>query len=448
MSTSPTRGRRRITPNSFTGPFTLGYYQNWSVSQQKWSNPEGHVNRNSTSYPSFHVGQYTRDELHDGPPYLSGGPFDTIRIHSCDPPLGVYGVGAYYRADKLRRYIGGFAIPDNDDWMGGMSMNSVGTYLDGNSVNYPSMADWGDKAYNGSKPKLEKAGAGVFFAELRDLPRMLKTSANFFHDAWRGLTGVSTLTKTMTPKKAADHFLNHQFGWNPFIQDLKRFYNAFDQADRHIKRLTDENGQWIRRRITLKDETQSSVVGTGSGLKLFPNTSFSSPFGSPWLVGSPTWQVREELTTRIYAVGKYRYYRPEFDRTDPDHSSAINDMKRQATLYGLRISPSNVYKATPWTWAIDWVSNFGDQVDKANDMLVDSIAAKYLFVMQAQIRTRVFTQYIPFVSGPVTLQFTRVIETKQRREGLSPFGFSLSLANLTPRQLAIAGALGVSRGYL
>jgi hypothetical protein len=252
----------------------------------------------------------------------------------------------------------------------------------------------------------------------------------------------------MSPKKAADHFLNHQFGWIPFLSDLRKFYNAFDQNDQMIDRLINENGQWIRRKRTLKEETTSTVLGSGNGFKLFPNTSFESAFNPPWFTSTPTWQVREDVKTVIKAVGKYRYYRPEFDKADPDHLSVVNRLKRQATLFGARISPSNIYKATPWSWAIDWFSNLGDQIDKANDMLVDSVSAKYLYVMQSQTKTRTFTQWAPFHSGAVTLQFTRVIETKQRREGLSPFGFSLSMASLTPRQIAIAGALGVSRGYL
>jgi hypothetical protein len=294
---------------------------------------------------------------------------------------------------------------------------------------------------------LEKAGAAVFGAELRDLPRMMKTSAGFFHDAWTAIGGNSTSIR-MSPKKAADHFLNHQFGWIPFLSDLRKFYNAFDQNDQMIDRLINENGQWIRRKRTLKEETTSTVLGSGNGFKLFPNTSFESAFNPPWFTSTPTWQVREDVKTVIKAVGKYRYYRPEFDKADPDHLSVVNRLKRQATLFGARISPSNIYKATPWSWAIDWFSNLGDQINKANDMLVDSVSAKYLYVMQQQTKTRTFTQWAPFHSGAVTLQFTRVIETKQRREGLSPFGFSLSMASLTPRQIAIAGALGVSRGYL
>jgi hypothetical protein len=428
----------------------LGHYRNWSATNKKWGDPNSEVLLTYASYPKYEDGQLTRDELHKGPPFKEGGPFDTIRVNSCNPPLGVYGVGVHMRLDGLKRYEGGFSIPDNADWLGGMSMTSFDSYLSGDASNYPDMADWGDRAYNSNKPQLEKAGAAVFFAELRDLPRMMRTTSRFFHDIWRGMTGSSwsPAFKHMQPKKAADHFLNHQFGWSPFLKDLRKFYNAFDQADNHIEKLTRENGQWIRRkRLMYENSTGPVLLGSGTGVKLFPNSSFDSPF-APWFPpGSPsTWRVTEEVITKVYTVGRWRYYRPEFDKTNPKYSGIMNNMKRQMTLYGARISPSNIYKATPWTWAIDWVSNFGDQIDRANDMLVDSVACQYLYVMQHQQRVRKFYQCLPFTSGTVLLEFSRVIETKQRREGLSPYGFSLSLANLTPRQLAIAGALGISRG--
>lgn len=446
MLTNTTRSRVRIHPTQLSTNIPLGYYQNWSTINKKWGDPNSEVLLIPASYPKYYEGQLTRDELHKGPPFKEGGPFDTIRVNSCEPPLGVYGKGVHLRLDGLKRWVGGFSIPDNADWLTGMSMTSFDSYLSGAESNYPSMDGWGDKAWNGTKPNLEKAGAGVFLAELRDLPRMMRTSAGFFHDMWKSGFG-NTVSKNMQPKKAADHFLNHQFGWSPFLSDLRKFYNAFDQADVHIDRLTRENGQWIKRRRLLFEASTSPVtIGEANGVKLFPNGSFDSPT-APWFPpGSPSrWKVTEEIITQIYSVGRWRYYRPEFDKTNPKYKGIMGNLNRQMTLYGARISPSNIYKATPWSWAIDWVSNFGDQVDRANDALLDSVACKYLYVMQHQLRVRRFYQYLPFISGTVLLEFTRVIETKQRRENLSPYGFSLSLANLTPRQIAIAGALGISR---
>lgn len=118
---------------------------------------------------------------------------------------------------------------------------------------------------------------------------------------------------------------------------------------------------------------------------------------------------------------------------------------RYMTLYGLRVNPSNIYKAIPWSWALDWISNAGDYVDQLTDIWSDSIAAEYFYVMHHLRVTRTLTITLPFVSGGVTFVFHRYYDCKQRLEASGPYGFSLSWDNLSPRQLAIAGALGISR---
>jgi hypothetical protein len=286
------------------------------------------------------------------------------------------------------------------------------------------------------------AGGGVFLGELRDLPRMLKTSGESYKDIWQTLS--SHRGPEMLPKRAADHFINQEFGWNPFLNDLRKFLDVYQDSGNILKKLSDENGQWIRKRVTLHESITSSVVAQGNGLVLFPNASFVTEPG--WFVGIPQWTVEHEIVRTLSAVGKFRYYRPEFDRdsmygynTDP-----FGDLQRHLTIYGLRVSPSNLYKITPWTWAIDWVSNFGDYVDRVNDMAVDSIAAQYLYVMQDVHTRRVYKQYLPFTNVTVQLEFTRTIEGKMREEGLSPYGFNLDWSNLTARQILIAGGLGIS----
>jgi hypothetical protein len=108
------------------------------------------------------------------------------------------------------------------------------------------------------------------------------------------------------------------------------------------------------------------------------------------------------------------------------------------------VNPSNIYKATPWTWAIDWFTHFGHNIDQMQDQL-DNIAFKYLYVTHHKITQYVFTQHLPLKDmGVQHLTWTRVNETKQRREADSPFGFGLSWSQLSANQIAILAALGVT----
>lgn len=443
MSTNKSRHRVRSAPIPVGSAvqIPLGYIQSWFPSTQTWGPPVLHQNYTLGSRGhTFDDYQSTWDETHS-PPYLDGGPFRSIRIVACEPFQLVNGMGTYYRLDKGQKYIGGFMLPDHSAFGTDVSITPINTKIAYNSPFFPSMADWGDKAYARLKPKIEQAGGAVFLAELRDLPRMLRTTSKGFHDTWR-LMGGSSFGKIMQPKYVADHFLNIQFGWNPFLSDLKRFYATTRDFGKIVDRMERQNGQWVRRRVTLKSETTVKYLNAGIGNTLFPNTFFDN---AQWMSGNALWQLREEKTTQISAVGKFRFYRPEFDKDRPKNMVTINRLLQIATLYGVRVNPSNIYKATPWTWAIDWISNTGDLIDHANDVAIDSVASKYVFLMQHEVTKRIFVQTIPFHDSRLSFEFVRIIDTKQREEGHSPYGFSLDVSNLTARQFAIAGALGLSR---
>jgi len=449
MSDDKSRIRRRIVPLEKPSiKVKLGYFQDRSNISLPWGAPNGARDYTPSSLQSFSESQVTVDETHRGPPYRTGGPFQSMRIFTCDPFGGVYGSGTYERSDGLRRYVGGFHSPSNIKFGSGVSMNSPISWMEVNVANFPSLSDWGDKAYSKTKPNLEKASGFVALAEARDLPRMLRTTSKGFHETWKSLRG-DMVSKQMQPKRTADHFLNLQFGWIPFINDVRKFYNAYDDSLAMIAKLRNQNGQWIRRRATLKDESTSTMLTSGTSVDIFPTSVFVSSLFPPWFPGNVArWELWEDLYEVITTSGKFRYYRPEFDVNRSDHMSLMQSMQRQFTLYGMRISPSNVYRATPWSWAADWFSNVGDYIHQVNDMLVDSVAMKYLFVMRHSVRVRRFVQYLPFSKGPaVSLQFNRIIDVKQREKGNSPYGFNLTLANLTPRQLAIATALGISRDF-
>lgn len=450
MPTHQSRSRYRRTTTPKSGPVSLGKFRNWitgtsgGVPFARWAD----VFNNETfhSYQDLHIlREMIVDELHKGPPYRSGGPFKSLKMWISDPYGGVYGFGDYLRLDDKRRYIGGFRSPESSQF--GLNFTISDIDLHGDSPHFPSMDGWSNAAWAGTKPKLEKAGGAVFAAELRDLPRMLKTTSGAFHDIWKSVGGNSS-SRRMAPKKAADHFLNHQFGWKPFLSDLRKFDNVIQNRAKIIEDLSSKNGEYVRRRVTLRDDTTTERISSGNSCILFPNSTFNATTPSTrwWPTGSTAhWELREEVKTLVTASGKFRFYRPEFDKAQPDYSSGWNSAMRHATIAGLRVNPSNLYKATPWSWAIDWFVNVGDHIDHLNDILVDSIACQYLYVMQHKIRTRKLIQVLPFKSGAVSLEFSRIIETKQREPISSPFGPSLTWETLSPRQLAIAAALGISR---
>lgn len=415
----------------------------------------------TVQYP-FIKAEATLDELHPGPPYLTGGEFQSIKL-ACDDPTSGVGEGSY-DSGSLTVTLSGFGNGPiryrgyftNPDWTGlGLpDFNNLPLNLQPYSPLVSNIETLCSKAWDKTKPRIERAGLGIAIKEATDIPRMLRTSSKLFNNIWKA-TLRTTLANTpaasrygrllamreMAPKKAADHFINHNFGWVPFVSDTVAFCATVIDRQEIISRISDENGKWTRRRATLVDDYTVTKINSGSGTRVEPYGLYIDYLCN----GTPTWELWKEEITIASSVGSFTYFRPEFDRANPEFNSLMNRVRRDLAIHGVRVSPSNIYKSIPWTWAIDWFTNTGKWVNRLNDQFIDQVVARYLFVHHRKYQRYTLKQYMPFKSGARTFEFSRVIEVKQRKSADTPYGFGLSWDDLSPKQLAILAALGVLR---
>jgi len=392
----------------------------------------------------FSEGKTCRDYVHKGPPYYEGDNFASASV-DFTPEVRVMSSGHYHSHDHTEtfyglgtgrvHYEGGFS---SIHWANGYDW---GAFLSPSKTPLDTSA-WELQAYKRTRPKLEKASAFVFAAEMRDIPHMLKSTAHTFHEAWK-LVGGSQESKLLSPKSAADNFLNHQFGWVPFVGDIRKFYTTYQNAAALKAQLKAGNDKYTRRRVVLDKQETDKVIASGSGMQVEPvGYLVQSLFDSS---RSPTWELKERKTSFVSAVGSYKYYRPEFDENIPDYNSAWNTINRELTLYGARITPSNVYRAVPWTWLIDWAADLGGVVDAMTDIAIDAIAARYLYVSRHESTEQILTQTLPFRDGDISTSWSVKWSEKARMGASTPYGFGLSWNLLSPRQLAILAALKISR---
>lgn len=464
-----TRVRRRITPVKKSGSLKVGGFfpmtTQGGVPTGIWSPVE--IKKQFFNYQAPYLkAEITLDrDDHKGPPYYEGGDFKNLTATYTDPYDGVFGKGTYYKSDGMEKYVGGWS-PPSDSLFGDMGISNPNTFLNGITF-FPDLSAYGARAWNKCKPKIEFADAYVFLKEFKDSVRMVKTTAKLMSDVYtktltsalrqnmrRGGHGIierhfqrrlraAMNTKMMSPRYVGDQFLNRQFGWLPFLSDIRKFSNAYDHFIEINARLTERNGQWRRRKVTVETGDTTNKISSGTGCSLTPG--ILSTHWSHYFTEEPTWELNERIEYVVSAVGSYRYYLQEFDQNDPDYESEWYRMRRQLDIFGARISPINVYRAIPWSWANDWLNNSSTYLEYVSDALMNNLAAKYFYVMGHWKTTRTFIQRLPLFTGPVTLSFERVIETKQRLGAGSPFDFNLQWSGLSPLQLAIAGALAVTR---
>lgn len=439
MSIRKGRTRQRVQPLASSGQLLVGSFYKKNL-QGLWDlDPPQQVALPQFDWVSF---ERVGDENHGRPPYHIGGPFKKIRVVACEPPEGaVFQEGVWVTKDGSRKYVGGFRAPTQHFG----TMPGFCTPADPEAVkdrSFPDLTDIAARVWNKAKPKIQKANAFGAIAEAGDIPRTLQKTGRRLKEIYEAMGG-NKKSPIMSPKKVADDFLNGQFGWIPFLNDVADFYQTYRDQDDYIRKLTRDNGQSRRRRAVIGPNRTKSLISTGSG-QLFSTILFDRITFFDGNVQA-NWSLEEELEQTTWGVGKFRYYREEFDAGKPGYHSKMAEMRRLQSLYGARISPSNVYNIIPWSWAIDWFTNARQYIDRASDWLMDGIAAEYFYIMHHEKRTRVLKNTYPFHKGRVTLEARRTVETKQRVEATSPYGISLSWDQLTPRQLAIAGALGITR---
>lgn len=407
------------------------------------------------------------DQKHPGPPYKTVGPFALLKTSV--PGAGVTS-GSSHRSSQFSpgfwwQYDGKFC--DDGDWMS----DSVGNYL---TTVAPAIVGYDTLAWDKLKPRVSKSGMAQFFYELRDLPGMLKTSASNFSRIWESIsprrTGVtitfpsgggspstrvhrgrdtSFISAVMDPQDLADNFLNHQFGWVPFLSDLASMYDAYQRSHELISELARTNGTWIRKRAVLKSETVQRHLGRrySAGVEPF-GFQIQGLCDTRNIDGIPCkgyFDLTEVVETKVWAQGLFTFYRPEYDMNLEYNDSYIGALQRLMTLYGLRITPTLLYKVTPWSWTVDWFSGFGKWIERYDDFTVDGIVSKQLCIMARTKRYVTKTAHIFFQSGDRTFSWKREFESKVRKVADCPYGFDQTWNNLSLRQWAILGAIGISR---
>jgi hypothetical protein len=417
----------------------------------------------------FLSAETTWDQTHPGPPWTIGGPFKNIRIEGVTP-YGVQGKGSYITngagyvvtpfGNGRIKYDGGIQPPGT--WPSGFIPDNLAETMKEDSLEFPDQSHLDTKAWDSTKPRIEQGGLFVALAELKDVPRMFETTAKAFRGTWeqtfRFFTqhGDREAFRTvrrfkrftyMAPKRAADHFINHNFGWVPFVKDLADFLSNLRDFREKIAVLSQNNGKWIRRRSILENVDSDIEVPGWKGTGIFQTYPLNtSPMNDTW-VGTPRWEFRIRTSTYSTAVGSFRYYLPYFDVYSPEWGG-LGSVRRQLALHGARVSPVHIYQAVPWSWLVDWLTPVGHDLAVLQDQLMDEVVAKYLYTTTHSVRELVFQQYVPFNAasgGPRTFTWSRVISTKQRKGISSPFGFGLTWDTLSPKQLAILAALGIMR---
>lgn len=243
------------------------------------------------------------------------------------------------------------------------------------------------------------------------------------------MPGAKLKELTKLARSSGDEWLNWNFGLLPAISDLKKFAYAVTHQEKILSQYVKDSGHKIKRRFAYPSVREQSSGASG----------FAHGKSNTLASGSVYYVLSED----IWFEGCFRYYLPVGD-------DAISRGRRFEALanklLGVRITPEVIWNCSPWSWAADWVGNVGDVLHNVSALGSDGLAMQYGYIMSHQNLLRTYevsgkTQYGDSVASSVVIS-----DDVKQRLAANPYGFGIDWEGLSPKQLSILAALGITRG--
>jgi hypothetical protein len=273
------------------------------------------------------------------------------------------------------------------------------------------------------KPTNSVADLSTFLGEtIREgLPRLIGSST------WE--------SRTLRARQAGEEYLNVQFGWRPLISDITDFGRGVTHAREVVAQYERDAGKVVRRKYYFPTERTSETFRMDNTYP--PGTSQIT-----WTSSGELIRTRETVRKRWFS-GAFTYYLP----TGYDSRSEMDRLALLADRLGLDLKPDVVWNLSPWSWAADWFTNAGDVLSNVTAFKIDGLVMRYGYIMEHTVVRDTYSLGPCTMSNGIKVQadpITYVTETKVRRQA-NPFGFGVTWDGLSPFQLSILAALGVTR---
>jgi hypothetical protein len=240
-------------------------------------------------------------------------------------------------------------------------------------------------------------------------------------------------------RSLGDNYLNYEFGWKPFVSELKKSAMSLITYHDTLSELRAHSGQRMRRQYRFPDVVTKEVVQSDN-VGPWPNLN-------SYIVTEQAGRVITRIDTKkTWFSGEFIYSFPAADA--PWLERAVAEARQ---MLGISLTPETLWDVTPWTWFADWFANIGDVMSNLSAMSSDDLALRYGYLMQEVVRE--YHHVHGGLKAPNTPGFPSVIRgttriTAKSRIKATPYGFGLNWSGFSARQLAILAALGVTQGRI
>lgn len=402
---------RRETAISFTGK------------QERWTNPSS----KSTYALSLKRGKYMADEINHGWSPKAAGRYDAGGPLFAED-YGYEGISPGYLNLHTAYHAQGDFLPVRHVWDPTIESSQVLWHSLPILVSDMDLVTSGTTAISRCAPTNPHASVYNTVGELR-------------RDGIPAISGLNAFRKKGSPDSLGGEYLNVEFGWKPFISDLRKLAKAVVKSEEILDKYRRESGRIVHRsyRFPTEVDTTTEFVGRGS----YHTASVPSKLWANPLDPYCDYHRTQTIQTERWFKGAFTYK----SSYDGDAVNSIRSAAQEANhLLGILPTPAAVWNLTPWTWALDWFANTGDVINNASMMLTDGLAMVYGYIMEKKtVTTRHHIDNLHFVQGSNYRSTVTTRYVRRRRKAAFPFGFGLTFDGFSPSQMAIMAALGLSQ---
>ena len=281
------------------------------------------------------------------------------------------------------------------------------------------------------------------------------TMAETFREGIPSLPGIQSWKKrTEILRAAGSEYLNYQFGWHPLHSEIKNVGNAARKHRDLLQNYKHNEGRPVHRSFHFPEQKSRVTEDLSDGYP-FAGGPIYSAYAVPT---GPAAKVQMSLTktTRTWFEGCFTYGGPSKLDKFRRHLGFGSDAD---ILFNTTLTPEVLWNLTPWSWAVDWFTNAGDVISNIGEFGMAGLVMRYGFMMSETIETLELSWgnsglwqmsvlgnpskgQRPSQQGSGSRGFQTVTKT---RVPANPFGFGVSWEGLSPTQLAITAAIGITR---
>jgi hypothetical protein len=263
------------------------------------------------------------------------------------------------------------------------------------------------------------------------------------HDGLPSIIGVNTWRDRLSKASSAgDEYLNVEFGWKPLISDITSVMSSIQSSHDLMTQYERDMGRPVRRSYTFPEIKTETTILLGNRPPDAPaDGDTNQGVIPPSTMGA--WYRTERTSIKRWFSGAFMYGPP---LQNESVQSTYTLRQKADHILGLDLTPDVLWNLTPWSWAVDWVSNGGSVLSFTSDAMTHGLVLRYGYTMEHTVHEYEYNLVGAIYRGNSLPNLTAklVTETKKRVRA-NPYGFGLTWDGLTSYQAAILAALGISR---